>query len=60
MVSRLLYQADRPEPKETYSHLQQPSGPADVSRLLSVSEANVGSVDMEDTSLTDGDDDDGF
>lgn len=39
------------------SHLQQPRGPADASRLLSVSEAKVGSVDIEDTSLTDDDDD---
>lgn len=41
----------------TSSHLQQPRGPADASRLLSVSEARVGSVDIEDMSLTDGEDD---
>lgn len=46
-----------PPPKRPSSHLQQPKGPAEVSRLLSVSEANVGSVDIEDTSLTDDDED---
>lgn len=46
-----------PPPKRPSSHLQQPRGPAEVSRLLSVSEANVGSVDIEDTSLTDDDED---
>lgn len=35
----------------------KPRGPADASRLLSVSEAKVGSVDIEDTSLADDDDD---
>lgn len=44
-------------PQGPSSHLQQPRGPADASRLLSVSEAKVGSVDVEDTSLTDGEDD---
>lgn len=46
-----------PPPQGPSSHLQQPRGPADASRLLSVSEAKVGSVDIEDTSLTDGEDD---
>ena len=46
-----------PTPQGPSSHLQQPRGPADASRLLSVSEAKVGSVDIEDTSLTDDDDD---
>lgn len=46
-----------PPSKRPSSHLQQPRGPAEVSRLLSVSEANVGSVDIEDTSLTDDDED---
>lgn len=46
-----------PIPQGPSSHLQQPRGPAEASRLLSVSEAKVGSVDIEDTSLTDGDDD---
>lgn len=31
-------------------HRQQPRAPAEVSRLLSVSEGNVGSVDMEEAS----------
>lgn len=52
----LYHLAQTEGPKKDDSHLQQPSGPADVSKLLSVSEANVGSVDMEDTSLTDEDD----
>lgn len=46
-----------PIPQGPSSHLQQPRGPAEASRLLSVSEAKVGSVDIEDTSLTDDDDD---
>lgn len=46
-----------PTPRGPSSHLQQPRGPADASRLLSVSEAKVGSVDIEDTSLADDDDD---
>lgn len=50
--------SSRPPPTPGPSgHLQQPRGPADASRLLSVSEAKVGSVDIEDTSLTDDDDD---
>lgn len=39
--------------RQAVSHLQHPSGPAEVSRLLSVSEAKVWSVDMEEISLTD-------
>lgn len=38
--------------RQAVSHLQHPSGPAEVSRLLSVSEAKVWSVDMEEMSLT--------
>lgn len=38
--------------RQAVSHLQHPSGPAEVSRLLSVSEARVWSVDMEEMSLT--------
>ncbi len=38
--------------RQAVSHLQHPSGPAVVSRLLSVSEARVWSVDMEEMSLT--------
>lgn len=53
-----IIQREQLEPRERKaSHLQQPRGPVDVSRLLSVSEASVGSVDMEDTSLTDEDED---
>lgn len=38
-------------------HLQQPIGPAaETSRVLSVSEARVGSVDMDDASLADEED----
>lgn len=40
------------------SHLQQPSAPAEPSKLLSVSEARVGSVDIEDTSLAEEEEDD--
>lgn len=38
--------------RQAASHLQHPRGPAEVSRLLSVSEARVWSVDMEEMSLT--------
>lgn len=38
--------------RQAVSHLQHPSGPVEVSRLLSVSEARVWSVDMEEMSLT--------
>ena len=38
--------------RQAASHLQHPSGPTEVSRLLSVSEARVWSVDMEEMSLT--------
>lgn len=41
--------------RQAASHLQQPSGPAEASRLLSVSDARVWSVDMEEMSLTDED-----
>lgn len=41
--------------RQAVSHLQHPSGPAEVSRLLSVSEARVWSVDMEEMSLTEED-----
>lgn len=41
--------------RQAVSHLQQPSGPAEVSRLLSVSEARVWSVLMDEMSLTDED-----
>lgn len=41
--------------RQAASHLQQPRGPAEVSRLLSVSEARVWSVDMEEMSLTEED-----
>lgn len=37
--------------RQAASHLQHPSGPAEVSRLLSVSDARVWSVDMEEMSL---------
>lgn len=37
--------------RQAASHLQHPRGPAEVSRLLSVSEARVWSVDMEEMSL---------
>lgn len=37
--------------RQADSHLQHPRGPAEVSRLLSVSEARVWSVDMEEMSL---------
>lgn len=37
--------------RQAASHLQHPKGPAEVSRLLSVSEARVWSVDMEEMSL---------
>lgn len=40
--------------RQAASHLQHPRGPAEVSRLLSVSEARVWSVDMEEISLTEG------
>lgn len=51
----------RQGPGQGDGHLQQPSGSVleAVSRLLSVSEARVGSVDMEDTSLADEDDAEG-
>lgn len=39
--------------RQAASHLQQPRGPAEASRLLSVSDARVWSVDMEEMSLTD-------
>lgn len=38
--------------RQAVSHLQHPRGPAEVSRLLSVSDARVWSVDMEEMSLT--------
>lgn len=38
--------------RQAASHLQHPRGPVEVSRLLSVSEARVWSVDMEEISLT--------
>lgn len=41
--------------RQAVSHLQQPRGPAEVSRLLSVSEAKVWSVLMDEMSLTDED-----
>lgn len=41
--------------RQAASHLQQPNGPAEASRLLSVSDARVWSVDMEEMSLTDED-----
>lgn len=41
--------------RQAASHLQQPRGPAEASRLLSVSDARVWSVDMEEMSLTDED-----
>lgn len=41
--------------RQAASHLQQPRGPAEVSKLLSVSEARVWSVDMEEMSLTEED-----
>lgn len=41
--------------RQAVSHLQQPSGPVEVSRLLSVSEARVWSVLMDEMSLTDED-----
>lgn len=37
--------------RQAASHLQHPRGPAEVSRLLSVSEARVWSVDMEEMSF---------
>lgn len=37
--------------RQADSHLQHPRGPVEVSRLLSVSEARVWSVDMEEMSL---------
>lgn len=37
--------------RQAASHLQHPRGPAEVSRLLSVSEARVWSVDMDEMSL---------
>ncbi|CAG5867748.1 unnamed protein product [Menidia menidia] len=37
--------------RQAASHLQHPRAPAEVSRLLSVSEARVWSVDMEEMSL---------
>lgn len=37
--------------RQAASHLQHPRGPAEVSRLLSVSDARVWSVDMEEMSL---------
>lgn len=40
--------------RQAASHLQHPRGPAEVSRLLSVSEARVWSVDMEEMSLMEG------
>ena len=39
--------------RQAASYLQQPRGPAEASRLLSVSDARVWSVDMEEMSLTD-------
>lgn len=41
--------------RQAASHLQQPRGPAEASRLLSVSDARVWSVDMDEMSLTDED-----
>ena len=41
--------------RQAASHLQQPNGPTEASRLLSVSDARVWSVDMEEMSLTDED-----
>lgn len=41
--------------RQAASHLQQPRGPAEASRLLSVSDARVWSVDIEEMSLTDED-----
>ncbi|TNN53368.1 hypothetical protein EYF80_036435 [Liparis tanakae] len=40
--------------RQAASHLQHPRGPAEVSRLLSVSEACVWSVDMEEMSWMEG------
>lgn len=37
--------------RQAASHLQHPRGPAEVSRLLSVSDARVWSVDMEEMSF---------
>lgn len=37
--------------RQAASHLQHPRGPAEVSRLLSVSEARVWSVDIDEMSL---------
>lgn len=37
--------------RQAASHLQHPRGPAEVSRLLSVSEARVWSVDIEEMSF---------
>lgn len=37
--------------RQAASHLQHPRGPAEVSRLLSVSDARVWSVDMDEMSL---------
>lgn len=37
--------------RQAASHLQHPRGPAEVSRLLSVSDARVWSVDIDEMSL---------
>lgn len=37
--------------RQAASHLQHPRGPAEVSKLLSVSDARVWSVDMEEMSF---------
>ncbi|KAG7260466.1 hypothetical protein CRUP_021517 [Coryphaenoides rupestris] len=41
--------------RQAASHLQHPSGPTEASRLLSVSEARVWSVETDERSLTDED-----
>lgn len=51
--------ASRSSPAPTRRHLQQLKGLAAASRLLSVLEARVRSVDSEDASQTDGDEDGG-